>query len=84
MNRKKGYADLQKHRNTCNKQIKRYYSQRNFGDGKPHRWTEHEIDMIMKHEITDTEIARILHRSVKAIQVKRVKVKKEAVINGCF
>ena len=76
MNRKKSYKNKDLHRKTCNRQRKRYYEGRDFSEEKRRLWTEHEIEMILLHDLTDTELAKKIRRSVRAIQVKRAKIKK--------
>lgn len=58
-----------------NESKKRYYQQTQDADNHKERWTEEEIDLIIKHEVRDMELSKILKRSVKAIQVMRSKVK---------
>lgn len=52
--------------------LQNYYA-RNFGDGSKRRWTQNEKFMLDRSDITDTEIARMLKRSVLAIQSMRCK-----------
>ena len=40
-------------------------------------WTKEEIIMVLKHEMTDTEISAKIGRSVGAIQKKRCLLKKQ-------
>lgn len=79
MLRKENYKDLDKWRDTKNKQKKRYYkkTQNGCNSGKP--WLKQELKLIMEHKKTDTELAIELGRSVAAIQRKRCKVKKENI-----
>ena len=58
------------------RQKKRYYSRTAFAENGWNRWTENEIDIVMKHEIPDREISKLLGRSVTAIQLMRCKEKK--------
>ena len=72
----KKYADTDKARAYRNRQRKINYDR----DGSDrHRskepWTIHEIDMILERRLTDREVARIIGRSVRAIQIKRCKLK---------
>lgn len=76
MNRKISYKNKELHRKACNHQRKRYYDGRDFSEEKRRLWTEHEIEMILLHDLTDTELAKKIRRSVRAIQVKRAKIKK--------
>lgn len=74
----RGYADTDKARAYRNRQRKINYDR----DGSDRRngnkpWSRHEIDMILERRLTDREVARIIGRSVRAIQVKRYKLKHE-------
>lgn len=74
----KKYADSDKARAYRNRQRKINYD-RDGSDRRNNRkrWSSYEIDMILECELTDREIARIIGRSVKAIHVKRAKLKHE-------
>ena len=72
--RSKKYKDLEKLRKTRNAQNKRYFSKTAIY--KPRRWTEIEDVIVIEHKNTDMEISKQIERSVKAIQVRRVKLKK--------
>lgn len=74
-NRKYAYADMQKFRKTTNAQKKRYYSKTEFYG--PSNWTVEQDKMVLDHLITDTELSKIIHHSVKAIQVRRCRLKKK-------
>lgn len=76
MNRNKDYRNMDLHRKTCNRQKNRYYNGRDYSEGKHRLWTDYEIELILLHDLTDTELAKKLRRSVRAIQVKRAKIKK--------
>jgi len=62
---------MDKYRKTRNRQRKRYYSktQNAINSGKP--WTEEDDAVVLKHEVSDTEISQLLHRSVGSIQSRR-------------
>ena len=77
MNRKGLYKDMEKFRNTRNAQKRRYYGKTSNAKNSRKPWTEDEIDLIIEHNKTDTELAGILGRSVRAIQAKRPNVKKD-------
>ena len=74
----KSFTDSDKARRYRNKQRKINYdrdgSDRRRG-GKP--WLRYEVEMILERRLTDREVARIIGRSVAAIQVKRAKLKQE-------
>ena len=40
-------------------------------------WTKQEIELIMKSNLTDQELAKRLQRSIKSIQMKRHRILKE-------
>lgn len=74
----KKYADTDKARAYRNRQRKINYDR----DGSDRRnsykrWSNDEIDMILEGKLTDREVARIIGRSVKAIHVKRARLKHE-------
>lgn len=71
MNRKDGYADLDKWRETCKRQTYRYYNKTANAPNSYNRLTLAEIQMILEHKMTDHELSKILGRSVRAIQVAR-------------
>ena len=71
---KEQYKDLNKWREACRKEKQKYYSKTANAVNHRKRWSDEEIEIILKHEETDTCISKILGRSVKAIQVKRSKL----------
>mgnify|MGYP001775256176 CR=1 FL=1 len=74
----KNFADSDKARKYRNRQRKINYhrdgSDRRRG-GRP--WLRYEVEMILERRLTDREVARILGRSVAAVQVKRARLKRE-------
>ena len=56
---------------------------RNYKRGRIHtinirrRWCSEEVDLILKSTLPDFRLARLITRSVQAIQVKRSKVLKD-------
>ena len=40
-------------------------------------WTAEQDKMVLEHLITDTELSKIIQHSVKAIQVRRCRLKKK-------
>ena len=77
MNRKNHYRNLDKWRKACNRTRKRNYNKTSFAKNHNQRWTLQEIEIVMKHEITDFEISQKIGRSVQAIQVKRWEMNKK-------
>ncbi len=76
MLRKSLYKDLDKWAKTARSQKRRYYGRTAYADNGGQAWTENEIDIVMKHEKPDREIASEIGRSVQAIQIMRCKIKK--------
>lgn len=74
MNRKEGYCDLRRHRETCNRQNKRYYGKTAIYKPKP--WSEHDDKLVLAHSITDHALSEKIGHSVKAIQIRRSRLKK--------
>lgn len=63
-------------RHTRKEQKDRYYSKKRIGAiNSGSRWTIKEIKMILEKKITDSELHKILKRSVQSIQIKRSKLK---------
>lgn len=77
MNRKKNYKNLDKYRKTCNNQMKRYYDKTVNARNSRQKWTEEEKQLVVEHSITDKELSEKIGRSMKAINVMRVKLKKK-------
>lgn len=77
MNRKEGYKDIEKWKKTRYKQNKRYYSKTAYNVNHRKKWTDEEIKLVLEHVISDTELSRLIGRSVGAIQKKRYKMKEE-------
>jgi hypothetical protein len=71
MNCRKRYKDMEKYRKYRNGCNKRYYQKTENAENGKQKWSEDEVEMIMEKRKTDTELAYILGRSVKAIQIKR-------------
>lgn len=72
------FVDSDKARAYRNRQRKINYDR----DGSDRRrsnkpWLNYEVEMILEHEHTDRMLAKILGRSVAAIQVKRCSLKRE-------
>lgn len=76
MLRKSEYRDMEKFKRTKREQQKRYYRKTQDAPNRNKRWTEEETAMIMNvRDMTDTELSRVLGRSVKSILAKRHKTK---------
>ena len=62
-----------------NRDRKKNYDRGAIYDFRSHKiYKDEEKKLIMRYHGTDRELAKIIHRSVKAIQAKRVKLKKES------
>lgn len=77
MNNKDHYKDINKWRETCREQRKRYYNKTSKRKNYRKPWTEEEINMIINSKLTDHEISDILERSVQSIQIKRCRINAE-------
>ena len=73
-NRKENYADMEKFRKTRKEQRKRYYDKTAWKELKS--WTEEDDKSVLSHDITDTELSKIIGHSVRAIQIRRSRLKK--------
>lgn len=78
MNRKSGYADIEKWRTTCRRQRKKYYGKTQGYERR--KWTQKEIEMVLARDMTDMELSALIHRSVQSIQIKRTRLLKS--MNG--
>lgn len=56
---------------------KEYYEKTAYSSNYGKTWTDEELEMVMKHEITDSELSQKLGRSVASIQMKRSITKKK-------
>lgn len=65
---------MNKWRNTLTNYNREYY--RRTAKYAPRNWTDEEIEMIMKKEMSDRELSEMLGRSMKSILLKRHRVKK--------
>lgn len=63
----------------CRERHKAKYRERT-GSGKfeKREWTQHEINMVLAHDIPDRELSEKISRSVSAIQIMRSKLRKKA------
>lgn len=67
------FYDENKAREYRNRQRKNNYAKTQYNRHHRERWTEKEIDLVLKHDITDYELSKVLGRSVQAIQCQRVR-----------
>ena len=71
MNRKNDYADMDLFRETRNRQKRRYYGRTTNAPHRRQPWTVHDLERVMAHDITDTQLSAEIGRSVRAIQMMR-------------
>lgn len=72
--RKEKYADMEKYDKTRKKQRNRYY--KTSAIYSPNSFTSEQDEKILRHDIPDSELSAIIHHSVKAIQIRRSRLKK--------
>lgn len=61
-----------------NQERARYYKKHSLNRLKSRSlWSPMDLDRVLQHSIPDVLLAQQIHRSVKAIQVRRAKLKKE-------
>lgn len=73
---KKNYREKneKKFKDNRSKYNKKYYARtRKYNYSK---WTEEMDKIVLEHKITDTEISKLISKSVMAIQVRRWRLKK--------
>ena len=75
-----GYKDMNKFHNTKMKQKKRYYKKTESAPNKGKPWSKEEIELVISHDYSDTELSEKLGRSVMAIQKQRQLYKKQKTI----
>lgn len=75
-----GYEDVKKwrrkHPDKMRRYNKEYYGRTAYAEMHHQRWTEEETEKVMQHKKPDRELAADLGRSVKAIQLQRMRIKK--------
>ena len=79
---RRNYADQEKYRRYHNGCNRRYYKKTENAPNKGMLWTDGDIVMILERKHSDTELSAMIGRSVRAIQMKRSKLKKEVQTNG--
>ena len=83
MNRKGLYKDMEKWRKTCHRHRLKYYRKTAYSKNHHKKWTDEEIEIVMRHEIPDHMISINIGRSVESIQCMRCKEnKKRSVSDG--
>lgn len=56
-----------------NEERRKYYDKTSYAPKHGERWSDDEIKMVLRHEVSDTELSKMLGRSVRAIQIMRCK-----------
>lgn len=56
-----------------NEERRKYYDKTSYAPNHGERWSDDEIKMVLRHEVSDTELSKMLGRSVRAIQIMRCK-----------
>lgn len=79
MNRKELYRDMERYRETKNKYYSKYYKATENARNKGKRWTKDEDKLVIEHSVSDRELSREIGRSMKAIQMRRAKIKNREV-----
>jgi len=74
---RKSYRDMEKFRETKRAQKKRYYAKTQNAKNKYKRWKPSELQLVIEHKITDTQLSELLGRSVASIQIARGNYKKK-------
>ena len=75
MLKKDNYKDLDKWRKTKKKQKQKYYSKSRNAENRFQPWSEKDIELVMEHKFSDTQLSVMIGRSVQAIQTQRSKQK---------
>lgn len=80
MLRKDKYKDMEKWKETSKKQKRKYYAKTSNRKNSKKKWTQYEVELIMEHKQSDSELSETLGRSVRSIQIKRCRINKSAKI----
>jgi hypothetical protein len=65
--------------NSKDADLRNFYRRKNYRQtsGYPYRsWTQHEIDLVLAHNMPDRELSTQIQRSVMSIQLMRCRAKK--------
>ncbi|MBR0575714.1 hypothetical protein KCG48_05080 [Proteiniclasticum sp. BAD-10] len=71
------YADMAQFRKTRNAQRHRYYAKTSGYSRR--QWTQEEMTLVMDRSLSDSELSEKIGRGVRAIQIKRNRMKKAAL-----
>lgn len=75
--RKSDYRNLDKYYVTRRQQVRRYRQRTGAGLYPPRSWTKEEDHRVLEHVIPDRQLGKEIQRSVSAISVRRVKLKRK-------
>lgn len=78
--RKNQYRNMEKFQITRKAQRNRYYEKT--AKYNPSPWTSEQDKAVLEHNITDTELSNLIGHSVKAIQIRRSRLKKKLEQNN--
>ena len=70
------------HKEAWNADKRRYYRQTANAPNSKNKWTLWEIDLVLKHDIPDSELSKKIGRSVNSIQKCRWKFKQESEVDN--
>ena len=51
--------------------VRRYYRKSQDAPNRKERWSKEDIKLVMEHKMPDSELSKLIGRSVQAIQVQR-------------
>lgn len=74
--RKHSYRDMSKYYQTRREQVRRYAERTGSGKYPARRWNAEDDQRVLSHQIPDRQLSKEIQRSVKAIQIRRCKLKK--------
>lgn len=69
------YADEERYQATKQAYYKRYYEKT--ATHCPIPWTAEQDALVLAHNITDRELSKMIGHSMKAIQIRRCRLKKD-------
>lgn len=75
--RKWKIENIDKVREYRKKYNKKYYNDLICSENKRKRWTKSDDEMILEKKVCDKELSNILLRGVRAIQIRRSRLKKK-------
>lgn len=61
-------------------QRKRYYNKTSFSEKSHKPWSVEEIEMVLEHSVSDSELSETICRSVQSIQIARCRFKDRVTV----